>query len=76
MLLIDFGSRHRRYCLLLLSSTDVDEELLTSRATHYGVSELVDPLLDYLQFRGETTEDQLPSWGEFQEFAEEYELTV
>lgn len=76
MLLIDSGTRFRSYCLLLLSSVDMNEELLKSRATHYGVSELVEQLLEYLETRGQTTAEPLPSWDEFQALAEEYEVSV
>lgn len=76
MLLIDSGSRFRSYCLLLLSSVDVNEELLNSRAAHYGVSELIEQLLEYLETRGEVTAEPLPSWDEFQTLAEEYEVTL
>lgn len=76
MLLIDSGSRFRSYCLLLLSSEDVNEELLNSRAAHYCVSKLVEQLLEYLETRGETTAEPLPSWDEFQALADEYEVPV
>jgi predicted transcriptional regulator len=76
MLLIDSGTRFRSYCLLLLTSVDVNDELLKSRATHYGVFELVEQLLEYLETRGESTAEPLPSWDEFQALAEEYEVPV
>lgn len=74
MLLIDSGSRFRSYCLLLLRSVDVNEELLNSRAAHYGVSKLVEQLLEYLKTRGGVTAESLPSWDEFQALADEYEV--
>lgn len=76
MLLIDSGTRFRSYCLLLLSSADVNDGLLESRATHYGLSELIEQLLEYLETRGETTAEPLPSWNEFQALADEYEVPV
>jgi hypothetical protein len=76
MLLIDSSTRFRSYCLLLLSSVDVNDELLKRRATHYGVSELVEQLLEYLETRGETTAEPLPSWDEFQTLAGEYGVAL
>lgn len=76
MLLIDSGSRYRSYCLLLLSSEDVDESLLRSRGEHYGVSNVIDELLSYLDSRGETTTESLPSWDEFEDLAAEYEVAI
>lgn len=76
MLLIDSGSRHRSYCLLLLSSEDVDEALLRRRGEHYGISDLVEQLIEYLDSRGGTTTESLPSWEEFETLAEEYEVAV
>jgi hypothetical protein len=76
MLLIDPGRRFRSYCLLLLSSVEVNEALLESRASHYRVSNHVELLLEYLETRGEVTADSLPSWDEFQMLAEEYEVPV
>lgn len=76
MLLIDSGSRYRSYCLLLLSSEDVDESLLRSRGEHYGVSKVVDELLAYLESRGEITTESLPSWDEFEALAEEYGVAL
>lgn len=76
MLLIDSGSRYRSYCLLLLSSEGVDEVLLRSRGEHYGISDVIDELLAYLDSRGESTTESLPSWDEFETLAEEYEVSV
>lgn len=76
MLLIDSGSRFRTYCLLLLSRVDIDEEVLRSRSVHYGVFEPIEQLLDYLDTRGESAAESLPSWDEFETLAEEYEVAV
>jgi predicted transcriptional regulator len=76
MLLIDSGTRFRSYCLLLLSNVDVNEQLLNRRATHYGVSNQVEQLLEYLKVRGRVTADSLPSWDEFQTLAGEYEAPL
>ena len=41
-LLIDDGSRHRSYCLLLLSHVDVDEADLRAQAAKYGLEDEID----------------------------------
>ena len=73
-LLIDDGSRHRSYCLLLLSHIDVDETDLREQATKYDLEDEIDALLRYLETHGEVDNDWLPEWGEFQEMAADYEI--
>jgi DNA-binding MarR family transcriptional regulator len=75
-LLIDDGSRHRSYCLLLLSHVDVDEENLRAQATKYGLEDEIDALLCYLETHGEVDDDRLPEWDEFQELAADYEVPL
>ena len=74
-LLIDDGSRHRSYCLLLLSHVDVDEEDLRAQAAKYGLEDEIDALLRYLETHGEV-DDRLPEWDEFQELAADYEVPL
>ena len=73
-LLIDDGSRHRSYCLLLLSHVDVDEEDLQAQTAKYGLEDEIDALLRYLETHGEVDDDRLPAWSEFQKLAGEYEI--
>jgi DNA-binding MarR family transcriptional regulator len=73
-LLIDDGSRYRSYCLLLLSHVDVDEEDLREQAVKYGLEDVIDALLQYLETQGEVDDDRLPAWSEFQKLADEYEI--
>ena len=73
-LLIDDGSRHRSYCLLLLSHVDVDEEDLRAQAAKYGLEDVIDALLQYLETQGEVEDDRLLAWSEFQKLAGEYEI--
>ncbi|MBX0325637.1 MarR family transcriptional regulator [Halomicroarcula sp. F13] len=73
-LLIDDGSRHRSYCLLLLSHVDVDEEDLREQAAKYDLEDEADALLRYLETHGEVDDDRLPEWDEFQELAADYEV--
>ena len=71
-LLIDNGSRHRSYCLLLLSHVDVDEENLRAQAAKYGLEDEVDALLRYLETHDEVDDDRLPEWDEFQKLVADY----
>ncbi|WP_136602724.1 MarR family transcriptional regulator [Salinigranum halophilum] len=73
-LLIDNDSRHRSYCLLLLSHVDVDEDDLRERAAKYDLEDEIDALLRYLETHGEVDDDRLPEWSEFQKLAADYEI--
>ncbi|EMA72651.1 hypothetical protein C462_00577 [Halorubrum distributum JCM 13916] len=64
-LLIEDGSRHRSYCLLLLSHVDVDEADLREQAAKYGLEDEIDALLRYLETHGEVNDERLPEWDEF-----------
>ncbi|WP_018257210.1 helix-turn-helix transcriptional regulator [Halomicrobium katesii] len=75
-LLIDDGSRHRSYSLLLLSHVDVDEEDLRAQAAKYGLEDEIDALLRYLETHGEVDDARLPEWDEFQELAADYEVPL
>ena len=75
-LLIDDGSRHRSYCLLLLSHVDVEKEDLRAQAATYGLEDEIDALLRYLETHGEVDDDRLPEWDEFQELAADYEVPL
>ncbi|WP_226013573.1 MarR family transcriptional regulator [Halomicrobium salinisoli] len=75
-LLIDDDTRHRSYCLLLLSHVDVDESDLRERAAKYDLEDEIDTLLQYLESRGEVEDDRLPEWSEFQELAADYEVPL
>ena len=76
MLVIDSGARTQSYCLLLLSHVDVDREELRTQATTYGVDDLVEDLLTYLDTSGEQRTSRLPEWEEFQELAADYGVTA
>jgi DNA-binding MarR family transcriptional regulator len=75
-LLIDDGSRHRSYCLLLLSHVEIDEEDIREQAVKYGLKDDVDALLQYLETQGDLDNDRLPGWDEFQELAADYEVPL
>jgi len=76
MLVIDSGVRTRSYCLLLLSHVEVDRDELREQATKYGVDDLVEDLLTYLDTSGEQRTSRFPEWEEFQELAADYGVTV
>jgi len=75
-LLIDDDTRHRSYCLLLLSHVDVDASELRDNATKYGLEDAIDALLRYLETHGDVEDDRLPEWDEFQELAADYEIDL
>ncbi|WP_137287752.1 MarR family transcriptional regulator [Halorussus salinisoli] len=75
-LLIDDDTRHRSYCLLLLSHIDVDEGELRDKAAKYGLEDEIDALLRYLETHGDVEDDPLPEWSEFQELAADYEVST
>jgi DNA-binding MarR family transcriptional regulator len=75
-LLIDDGSHHRSYCLLLLSYVDIDEEDLREQAAKYGLEDEIDVLLRYLETHGGVDDDRLPEWDEFQDLAADYEVPL
>jgi len=76
MLVIDDGTRSQSYCLLLVAATDVDREELRPIAERYDVEDTVSDLLAYLDSDGEVRADSLPTWEEFEELANEYEVSV
>ncbi|WP_135536402.1 MarR family transcriptional regulator [Halostella pelagica] len=76
MLVIDSGARAQSYCLLLVSHVDIDRNELRDQAVTYGVDELVEDLLTYLDTSGEQRTSRLPEWEEFQELAADYGVAV
>lgn len=75
-LVVDNGSRHRSYCLLLLTHIEVPESELRTEAEKYGVEEEIDGLIRYLETEGVVEGYQLPEWDEFQELTREYGVAV
>jgi hypothetical protein len=74
-LLIDDGSSHR-YCLLLLSHIEVDEENFREQAVKYGLEDGIDALLRYLGTHGVVDDGRLPELDEFQNLAADYEVPL
>jgi len=75
-LLIDDGTRHQSYCLLLLSHVEVDADALRETASKYGLETEIDALLRYLQNSGDVGDNRLPEWSAFEELAADYGVTV
>lgn len=81
-LLIDDGSRTRRYCLLLIVSQSVKRASLRDRAEYYqpeadiDLVDIADRLVMYLETEGQETDESLPQWDEFKVSAAEYDLAV
>jgi DNA-binding MarR family transcriptional regulator len=71
-LLIDDSSRHRSYCLLLLSHVDLEEENLPERAAKYGLEDEIDALHRYVKTHSDIDDVHFPEWDEFQELAADY----
>jgi hypothetical protein len=75
-LVIEDGTRHLSYCLLLLSRVDIEEDALREQAGKYGLEDEIDALLSYLDSNGEVNAVHLPTWDEFQELAADYDVTL
>lgn len=75
-LLIEDDTRHRSYCLLLLSAVDVEADDLRERAEKYGLEAEVDAMRRYLETGGDAEDETLPPWPEFRGLAAEYEVSV
>ncbi|MFC7216258.1 MarR family transcriptional regulator [Saliphagus sp. GCM10025334] len=75
-LLIDDDTRHRSYCLLLLTRVDIDENDPREQAVKYGLEDEMDALLRYLETQGAVDSDRLPEWSKFQELAADYEVPL
>lgn len=76
MLLIDDGARFMGYCSLLIAKEDIEPWTLQDRASHYGLTETIDDLIEYLETEGENGPTGIASWNEFQRLAREYEVDV
>ncbi|WP_336022464.1 helix-turn-helix domain-containing protein [Halobellus salinisoli] len=72
LLLIENDSRHRKYALLLEAKTDLSLERLLTVADGYGITEIVEPLLEFLETKGEKSSAATPRWEEFETLADAY----
>jgi DNA-binding MarR family transcriptional regulator len=76
LLLIENDSRHRKYALLLAAKVDLSPERLKAAAEEYGITETVEPLLEFLETEGEESSAATPRWEEFETLANEYEVEL
>lgn len=73
---LDEGARPQSYCLLLLSEVTVNREELLALPEKCDVEELVTNLLEYLDTDGKQRRGPLPTWEEFRDLVDDYEVTV
>ena len=76
MLVIGDDTRSRSYCLLLLSTVNIDRDELLVLAEKYDVEDSVAGLLEYLDTHGAKRTASFPTWEEFRDLADEYGVTV
>jgi len=76
LLLIENNSRHRKYALLLAAKTDLSPERLKTAADEYGITEIVDPLVEFLQMNGGKSSEATPRREEFETLADEYRVEL
>jgi hypothetical protein len=72
MLVIGDDTRSQSYCLLLLSTVDIDRDELLALAAASDVEDAVAGLLEYLDTDGGERTVSLPTWEEFSDLADEY----
>jgi hypothetical protein len=72
LLLIENDSRHRKYALLLAVKTGLSPGRLKTAAEEYRITEIVDPLVEFLKTKGGESSEATPRWEEFETLADEY----
>lgn len=76
LLLIENDSRHRKYALLLAAKTDLSPARLQTVAGDYGITDIVESLVEFLETDGEESSPATPQWDEFASLADEYEVEL
>ena len=76
LLLIENDSRHRKYALLLAVKTNLSPECLKTAADKYGITEIVNPLVEFLETKGKESSEATPRWDEFETLANEYGIEL
>ena len=76
MLVIGDDTKSQSYCLILLSTVNIDRDELLALAATYDVEDAVVGLLEYLDTHGEERRASLPTWEEFRDLADEYGVAV
>lgn len=75
-LLIDQGSRAQKYCLLLYKKESFDSTSLKKKAKKYGVLDLVESIVIYIQTKGKKKKSKQPEWSEFKKTASDYGVKI
>lgn len=75
-LLVDSGTRHRTYALLLLEKHDHDKDSVLGVAERYGIRDRIEQLYNFLETQGERRPDDLPEWEQFASTAADYGVKV
>lgn len=76
IILIENDSRHRKYALLLIAQTNLDQEELEHSASYYGIEDIILQLFEFLNSRGKVSREWTPDWEEFQSLVNEYEVDL
>lgn len=76
LLLIENDTRNRQYALLLVAREDLSDEDLIDRAEYYRMTDVMNPLLDFLRSRGSVSHNHHSSWREFKSLADEYDVEI
>lgn len=72
LLLIENDSRHRKYALLLAVKAELSLERLQLVADDYGITDIVEPLVEFLKTEGEKSSAATPQWEAFETLGDEY----
>jgi hypothetical protein len=75
-LLIDSGTRHQTYCLLLIEKHGPAKDSVLGSAERYGTEKQVERLYEYLDSKGEQSPVDLPHWDDFTTTAAGYGIQI
>jgi len=75
-LLIDSGTRHQTFCLLLFEKHGPDRDSMLEVAERYGTEKQVERLYEYLDSKGEKNPVDFPRWDEFIATAADYGIQI
>ena len=75
-LLIDSGTRHQTFCLLLLEKQGPAKDSVLESARRYGTEKQVERLYEYLDSKGEQNPVDFPHWDDFVAAAADYGIQI
>ena len=75
-LLIDSGTRHQTFCLLLLEKHGPAKDSVLESAERYGTEKQVERLYEYLDSKDEQNPVDLPRWDDFTDTAADYGIQI